>query len=49
MIECKVMDAIKAEQTKKGKSLRNDRILGFPVLSLKKTKAFHLKIFQKKR
>ncbi len=33
VVECKIIGAIKAEQTEQGNTVRNDRIIGIPVLS----------------
>jgi inorganic pyrophosphatase len=49
MVECKVMGAIKAKQTKNGKNVRNDRILATPVLSVEKEKNTSLEDLSKEK
>ena len=47
VIECEIIGAIKAKQTSDGETVRNDRIMGVPVMIMKKDKEMALEDFSK--
>jgi len=47
VIECKIIGAIKAKQTSDGETVRNDRIMAVPVMTMEKDRELGLEDFSK--